>query len=60
MPLAPEHSRTATVPSNPQGAYPCDARLGIGADELIPGTEMGMPGLTQSCMFAEGTRTVSW
>ncbi|MPY71606.1 MAG: hypothetical protein GEU92_16150, partial [Alphaproteobacteria bacterium] len=36
------------------------ARLGIGADELIPGAEMGKPGLTQPYMFAEGTRIISW
>jgi hypothetical protein len=39
---------------------PCIERLGIPAKVLIPGVSMGAPGLTQSLMFKEGTRIISW
>jgi hypothetical protein len=39
---------------------PCIDRLGIPAKELLPGVKMGAPGLTQSLMFKEGTRIISW
>jgi sulfur relay (sulfurtransferase) complex TusBCD TusD component (DsrE family) len=39
---------------------PCIDRLGIPAKDLIPGVKMGAPGLTQSLMFKEGTRIISW
>ncbi len=39
---------------------PCIKRLGIPPGELIPGVKMGAPGLTQSLMFKDGTRIMSW
>ena len=39
---------------------PCMAEFGLKMDDLVPGVQMGKPGYTQSFMFAENARTLSW
>jgi predicted peroxiredoxin len=39
---------------------PCMAEFGLGMDDLVPGVQMGRPGYTQSFIFAENARTLTW
>jgi len=39
---------------------PCMAEFGLKLDDLVPGVQMGKPGYTQSFIFAENARTLSW
>jgi predicted peroxiredoxin len=41
-------------------SQPALQRLGIPESELVPGVKMAAPGLTQSLMFKDGTRIISW
>lgn len=41
-------------------SQPALQRLGIPESELVSGVKMAAPGLTQSLMFKEGTRIISW
>jgi predicted peroxiredoxin len=39
---------------------PCMQEFGLTLKDLVPGVQMGKPGLTQSYIFAPNTRTLSW
>jgi predicted peroxiredoxin len=39
---------------------PCMIEFGLKLDDLIPGVQMGKPGYTQSFIFAENARTLTW
>ncbi len=39
---------------------PCLAEFGLKLDELVPGVELGKPGYTQSFIFAENAKTLTW
>lgn len=39
---------------------PCLAEFGLKLEDLVPGVQMGKPGYTQSFIFAENARTLSW
>lgn len=39
---------------------PCMAEFGLTIDDLVPGVQMGRPGYTQSFIFAENARTLTW
>jgi predicted peroxiredoxin len=39
---------------------PCMQEFGLKMDDLLPGVQMGRPGLTQSFIFAENARTLTW
>jgi predicted peroxiredoxin len=39
---------------------PCMAEFGLTLDDLVPGVQMGKPGYTQSFIFAENARTLTW
>ena len=35
-------------------------KLTVSLDDLVPGVQMGRPGYTQSFIFAENARTLTW
>ncbi|HEY4142531.1 MAG TPA: DsrE family protein [Pseudolabrys sp.] len=39
---------------------PCMAEFGLKTEDLVPGVQMGRPGYTQSFIFAENARTLTW
>jgi predicted peroxiredoxin len=39
---------------------PCMQEFGLQLDDLVAGVRMGKPGLTQSFIFAENARTLTW
>lgn len=39
---------------------PCLEKYHLTLDDLIPGVQMGKPGLTQDYIFAPGTKTLTW
>ncbi len=39
---------------------PCLAEFDLKLDDLVPGVELGKPGYTQSFIFAENARTLTW
>jgi predicted peroxiredoxin len=39
---------------------PCMKEFGLTLADLVPGVRMGKPGLTQSYIFAPGTRVLTW
>ena len=39
---------------------PCLAEFGLKLEDLVPGVELGKPGLTQGFIFAENARTLTW
>jgi predicted peroxiredoxin len=39
---------------------PCMAEFGLKMEDLVPGVQMGKPGYTQSFIFAENARTLTW
>jgi hypothetical protein len=39
---------------------PCMAEFGLTLDDMVPGAQMGRPGYTQSFIFAENARTLTW
>jgi predicted peroxiredoxin len=39
---------------------PCMAEFGLKTEDLVPGVQMGRPGFTQSFIFAENARTLTW
>jgi predicted peroxiredoxin len=39
---------------------PCMQEFGLQLDDLVAGVQMGKPGLTQSFIFAENARTLTW
>jgi predicted peroxiredoxin len=39
---------------------PCLSEFGLRLDDLVPGVELGRPGYTQSFIFAENARTLTW
>ena len=39
---------------------PCMAEFGLTMDDLVSGVQMGKPGYTQSFIFAENARTLTW
>lgn len=39
---------------------PCLAEFGLKIEDLVPGVELGKPGYTQSFIFAENARTLTW
>lgn len=39
---------------------PCMAEFGLKMEDLVPGVQMGRPGFTQSFIFAENARTLTW
>ena len=39
---------------------PCMAEFGLKLEDLVPGVQMGRPGYTQSFIFAENARTLTW
>jgi len=39
---------------------PCLAEFGLTMDDLVPGVQMGKPGFTQSFIFAENARALTW
>lgn len=39
---------------------PCMQEFGLKMEDLVPGVQMGRPGYTQSFIFAENARTLSW
>jgi predicted peroxiredoxin len=39
---------------------PCMQEFGLKLDDLVPGVQMGRPGLTQGFIFAENARTLTW
>lgn len=39
---------------------PCMTEFGLTLDDLVPGVQMGRPGFTQSFIFAENARTLTW
>jgi predicted peroxiredoxin len=39
---------------------PCMQEFGLKLDDLVPGAQMGRPGLTQDYIFAPNTRTLTW
>jgi len=39
---------------------PCMRELGIDMNDLVPGVQMGKPGLTQDFIFADNARILSW
>lgn len=39
---------------------PCMQEFGLQIDDLVAGVQMGKPGLTQSFIFAENARTLTW
>jgi hypothetical protein len=39
---------------------PCLAEFGLKLDDLVHGVELGKPGYTQSFIFAENARTLTW
>jgi hypothetical protein len=36
------------------------SEFGLKLDDLVPGVQMGKPGYTQSFIFAENARTLTW
>lgn len=39
---------------------PCMTEFGLKMEDLVPGVQMGRPGYTQSFIFAENARTLTW
>ena len=39
---------------------PCMAEFGLKLEDLVPGVQIGKPGYTQSFIFAENARTLTW
>ena len=39
---------------------PCLSEFGLNMGDLVPGVELGKPGYTQSFIFAENARTLTW
>ena len=39
---------------------PCLSEFGLKLEDLVPGVQLGKPGYTQSFIFAENARTLSW
>jgi predicted peroxiredoxin len=39
---------------------PCLSEFGLKVEDLVPGVELGKPGYTQSFIFAENARTLTW
>jgi len=39
---------------------PCMQEFGLKLDDLVPGVQMGRPGLTQGYIFAPDARTLTW
>lgn len=39
---------------------PCMTEFGLKLDDLVAGVQMGKPGYTQSFIFAENARTLTW
>jgi predicted peroxiredoxin len=39
---------------------PCMAEFGLKTEDLVAGVQMGRPGYTQSFIFAENARTLTW
>jgi predicted peroxiredoxin len=39
---------------------PCMAEFKLKMEDLVPGVQMGRPGYTQSFIFAENARTLTW
>jgi predicted peroxiredoxin len=39
---------------------PCLAEFGLKVEDLVPGVQIGRPGYTQSFIFAENARTLTW
>ena len=39
---------------------PCMQEFGLRLEDLVAGVQMGRPGLTQSFIFAENARTLTW
>ena len=39
---------------------PCLQEFGLKPEDLVPGVQMGRPGLTQGYIFAPDVRTLSW
>ena len=39
---------------------PCLSEFGLKLEDLVPGVELGKPGYTQSFIFAENAKTLTW
>ena len=39
---------------------PCLAEFGLKMEDVVPGVELGRPGYTQSFIFAENAKTLTW
>ena len=39
---------------------PCMSEFGLKMEDLVPGVQLGKPGYTQSFIFAENARTLTW
>jgi predicted peroxiredoxin len=39
---------------------PCPAEFGLKLEDLVPGVELGKPGYTQSFIFADNAKTLTW
>lgn len=39
---------------------PCMSEFGLKMEDLVPGVQLGRPGYTQSFIFAENARTLTW
>jgi predicted peroxiredoxin len=39
---------------------PCLSEFGLKLEDLVPGVELGKPGLTQGFIFAENAKTLTW
>ena len=39
---------------------PCLQEVGLKLEDLVPGVQMGKPGLTQGYIFADNARTLTW
>jgi predicted peroxiredoxin len=39
---------------------PCMQEFGLKVEDLVPGVQMGKPGLTQGYIFADNARTLTW
>lgn len=39
---------------------PCLEEFGLKIEDLVPGVELGKPGLTQGFIFAENAKTLTW
>jgi predicted peroxiredoxin len=39
---------------------PCMQEFGLSLEDVVPGVQMGKPGLTQGYIFADNARTLTW